>query len=328
MKKVFHFVPSLDIGGVEIAIKKSLADLRQKLDISIFYVRRPGSLDVGQAPWWCALKNIFFDKPDIVITSLWWAHSFGFLFKLAGVRWICFIHNSRFANTIDRFVCTVSIRFADKVAADSDQAIAFVRSIKKTANVHLIPYIFPLSQCVMKVERIKNTFIYVGRNAKEKRMDLVVNFFKHLLDKFPAVTCRFVIAGDVPLAALNLMKAFGRRVAIESNLSNSEVFNRLFASEYFVVLSDLEGFCMTAYEAVQAGCFIIYRDVGEIKNYVIPGQSFKLMNFDNLYNQFDEVLVKRNKIDLMQVDSIGPKLLNNPGATYTSHFIALVEGDG
>ena len=227
MKKVFHFVPSVDVGGVEIAISKSLPDLRQKLDITIFYVKRPGSLDVGQLPWWRSLKNVFVGRPDVVVTSLWWAHPLGFLFKLVGIRWVCFIHSSRFLHFVDRLVCVASIRFSDEIVGDSDQATSFIRSIKKTANIRIIPYIFPLPQRVTKIERIRNTFIYVGRNAKEKRMDLVVGFFKHLLDNFPGVTCRFVIAGDVPTAVLNLMKMFEKRVAIELNPSNSEVFHRL-----------------------------------------------------------------------------------------------------
>lgn len=325
MKKVFHFVPSLDIGGVGIAIEKSLSDLRQKLDISIFYARRRGSLDVGQMPWWGALKNILVDRPDVVITSLWWAHPLGLLFKLVGVRWVCFIHSSRFAHFIDRWVCISSIWFADQVAADSDQSEAFVCSIKKSVYVRVIPYVFPLPPWVTTVERSRNSFIYVGRNAKEKRMDLVVGFFEHLLTTFRGVTCRFAIAGDVPIAVLRLTESFGKRVVVESNLSNSEVLYRLCASEYFVVLSDFEGFCMAANEAVQAGCFVIYRDVGEIKKYVLPDQSFKVMNLEDLYNQFDEVLAKRNETHLTGVEGAGPKSGDDFSVTYTSRFVALIE---
>ena len=324
MKKVFHFVPSLDIGGVEIGIEKSTSDLRQKIDISIFYVRRRGSLEVGQMPWWGALKNLFVEKPDVVITSLWWTHPFGLLFKLVGIRWVCFIHNAGFDHNIDRLVCNAAISFADEVAADSDQTAAYVRSIKEKVNVYVIPYIFPLSQEAIKVERIRNSFIFVGRNSKQKRLDLVVEFFKHLIENFPSVTCRFAIAGDVPIEVLMLRETFKNRVAVESNLSNSEVLYWLCASEYFVVLSDYEGYCMAANEAVQAGCFIIYRDVGEIKNYVLPDQSFKVMNHENSYNQFDEVLARRNEIHPMDIERVCPKLRSNASFTYTSRFLAAV----
>jgi len=324
MKKVFHFVPSLDIGGVEIGIKKSLPELGQKIDISIFYVKRRGSLDVGQMPWWGALKNLFVEKPDVVITSLWWTHPFGLLFKLVGIRWVCFIHNAGFDHNIDRAVCNAAIIFADEVAADSDQTVAYVRSIKKKVNVHVIPYIFTLSQGAIKVERLRNSFIFVGRSAKQKRMDLVVEFFNHLLYNFPSVTCRFVIAGDVPRAVLMLRETFNKRVVVESNLSNSEVLYRLCVSEYFVVLSDFEGYCMAANEAVQAGCFIIYRDVGEIKNYVLPDRSFEVMNLENAYNQFDEVLARRNEIHPMGIERSVSKSRSNSSFTYTSRFLALI----
>ena len=318
-------MPSLDIGGVEIGIEKSLSDLRQKIDISIFYVKRRGSLDVGQMPWWCALKNLFVESPEVVITSLWWAHPFGLLFKLVGIRWVCFIHNAGFVHNVDRLICNAAMSFADEVAADSDQAAAYVRSIKKKVNVYVIPYIFPLSQGAIKVERLRNSFIFAGRNAKQKRIDLVVEFFKHILSKFPSATCRFVIAGDVPTAILMLRETFNNRVAVESNLSNREVLYRLCSSEYFVVLSDYEGYCMAANEAVQAGCFIIYRDVGEIKNYVLPDQSFKVVNLENSYDQFDEVLARRNEIHPIGIERTGQELRSDCTFTYTSRFLALIE---
>lgn len=325
MRKVFHFVPSLDIGGVEIAIEKSLPDLRQKIDISIFYVRRRGSLDIGQMPWWGALKNVFVGRPDVVITSLWWAHPLGLLFKLAGIRWVCFIHNAGCTHAIDRLICTASIRFADVIATDSDQTSAFVRSIKPRVKVHVIPYIFPLPQEALTVERIRSSFIFVGRDTEQKRLDLVVGFFKHLLTNFPKVTCRFAIAGDVPTAVSNLIGSFEKRAVVESNLSNNEVLHLLCASEYFVVLSDFEGFCMAANEAVQAGCFVIYRDVGEIKNYVLPDLSFQVMNHENFYNQFDEILTKRNQNHQIGVESAGPKLQGDFDGTYTSRFMDLIK---
>lgn len=324
MKRVFHFVPALDIGGIEVAIEKSLPDLRKTLDISIFFVRHRGSLDIGQISWWRAIKNIFIDRPDVVVTSLWWAHPIGLLFKLAGIRWVCFIHNSQFAHCVDRIICTASIWFSSEVVADSDQAAAFVRTIKKTVNVHVIPYIFPVPQQAVKIGRNRNSFIYVGRNAKEKRIDLVAGFFKYLLSNSSTVTCRFVIAGDIPSVVLNLTKLFGKRVTVESNLPSSEVLLRLLASEYFVVLSDFEGFCMAANEAVQAGCFVIYRDVGEIKNYVSPDLSFKVLDHASFYNQIDELLAIRNEIYPIGVQNPEPNLQSDFSVTYLSRFLDLI----
>jgi len=327
MRKVFHFVASMEIGGVQVAIDKSLPDLRKKLDISIFYVRHRGSLDVGQMPWWKALKNIFFARPDVVITSLWWAHPFGLLFRLVGIRWICFIHNAGVTHTVDRIVCLASIRLAMEVATDSDQTSVFVRSIKETENIHVIPYIFPLPIELMKTVRVRNSFICVCRNTAQKRLDLIADFYKHLLTNSPNVTCRFVISGGVPLAILNLMELFGTRVFLERDLMNADVLKRLCASEYFVVLSDYEGFCMAANEAVQAGCFIIYRDVGEIKNYVLSDQSFKVMRLGDFYAQFDEVLAKRNEIDPIEFELSGAKLSRECTTTYASRFIAMMESE-
>ena len=325
MKKVFHFVPSLAIGGVEIGIEKSLPDLKQKFDISIFYVKHPGSLNVGQLPWWRAIKNIFVARPDVVISSLWWSHPLGLLFKLVGIKWVCFIHNAGLTHLIDRIVCKTAILLSDVVAADSEQAVAFVRTIKKNVKSHVIPYIFPLENESIKIKRRKNSFIFVGRNTPQKRIDLIVGFFKYFLENYPAITCRFVISGDIPKEALDLKKSFSERVTLESNLSNNDVLCRLYVSEYFVVLSDYEGFCMAANEAVRAGCFVIYRDVGEIKSYILPNHSYRVMDLVNLNHQFAEVLRKRDEAHLEKVDTEEPKFQGGLKETYVSSFIALMD---
>lgn len=323
MKKVFHFVPSLDIGGVEIAIQKSLPELDGKVDVSIFYIRRRGHLDVRQKPWWRALKHIFFDRPDVVITSLWWAHPVGFFFRMAGVRWVSFIHLAGSAHAIDRIVCAASIWLADEVAADSDQTALFVRSIKKSANVHVIPYVFLPPVGCDEIKRIPDSFIFVGRNSSQKRLDLVVGFFRHILTKFSNVTCRFVIAGEASPDILNLTQSFGPRVTIELNIPNDEVVKRLFASEYFVVLSDYEGFCMAANEAVHAGCFVIYRDVGEIGNYVLPTLSFKVEEGENFHERFEKTFEARKQSGLVS-SAGGIRYFGHIDKTYISSFISLI----
>lgn len=325
MKKVFHFVPSMAIGGVEIAIEKSLPELRRKFDISIFYVKCHGSLNVGQLPWWSALRNIFVARPNVVISSLWWAHPLGLLFKLAGVKWVCFIHSTGLTHAFDQLISKAAILLSDVVVADSEQTVTFIHTIKKNVKAHVIPYIFPLEKESVKIKRRKNSFIFVGRSTPLKRIDLIVDFLKYFLVNYPTVTCRFVISGDIPKDVLSLKEFFSERVTVETDLSNHEVFYRLCASEYFLVLSDYEGFCMAANEAVQAGCFIIYRDVGEIKSYVLPKHSYKVVNMDNLFLQFAEVLKKRNDTHPEGVDVEEPKFQGEPEETYVSSFIALID---
>lgn len=327
MRKIYHFVPSLDIGGVETAIGKSLPELNEKVDISIFYVRRRGLLDLGQMVWWRAFRNIFFAQPDLIITSLWWAHPFGLLFKLMGVRWVCFIHASVFFHFVDRLVCTAAVQLADQVAADSVKTATFVGSINKAVSAHVVPYIFPFPPGIPNVGRVKDSFIFVGRSSSQKRLDLVVGVFEYLLLKFPHVTCRFVVSGEVPAAVSNLGSCFPNRVFVEVNLSNNEVLSRLFASEYYVLFSDFEGFSMSAYEAVQAGCFVIYRDVGEIKTYVDPEMSLSVVDVERLFEEVEELIDRRSQIAIDPVVAEGSQLASVvPEVTYTSSFLSLVLG--
>lgn len=324
-KKVFHFVPSMDIGGVEVGIQRSLPDLRKRFDISIFYVKGRGSLCVGQFPWWRALKNLFKDKPEIVVTSLWWAHPFGMLFSFAGARWVCFMHNAGLTHVIDRLVCRAAVRMADEVAADSNATVQFVRKIKKDVKAQAIPYFFQLDHEFRALKRIPNSFIFVGRGTAQKRIDLVAEFFGKLLASFPDVTCRFVIAGECSKDVWQLAAAYRGRVTVENDLPNQEVIRRLCASEYFVVLSDYEGFCMAAHEAVQAGCFVIYRDVGEIRNYVVPGMSFMVRDITGLAAEFSEFLKGRTRVHTASETQESRQQASRQ-ETYSAFFIDLIAG--
>lgn len=324
-KKVFHFLPSLDMGGVEIAVEKSIAHLRQQIDISVFYVRRHGSLEVGQVSWRYAIKHIFKSRPDVVVTSLWWAHPFGLLFKLVGVRWICFIHNAGLTHLIDKIICTAAIWGADEIATDSTKTEKFVLSLNKKLTLHVIPYIFPPALDGLNISRVKKSFIFVGRNVGQKRLDLVVDFFRYFLKKYSDITCRFVIAGQTSMIVTKLENSFDPRVSVEYNISNDEVMLRLYSSEYFVMLSDYEGFSMSTYEAVQAGCFVIYRDVGEIGKYITQNLSFNVVSLKDFYVRFDKIFKMRN---------LGSPVNNLHGISnskldyrlsYTSEFLKMIK---
>lgn len=325
MRRVFYFVPTLNIGGVEVAIEKSLPELRQSLDIRVFYVITRGARDLGQRPWWTALKNLVVDRPDVVITSLWPAHPLGLLFKLCGVRWVCFIHNVGFTHNTDKVVLTASMKAADEVAVDSAEAGVFVRSIRKSAKTHVIPYVFPFPAHLAGIRKTRSSFIFAGRNKPQKRLDLVAAFFEHVLGTVPEAVCRFVIAGDVPPSVDRVAGGFAGRVEVDANIANDQVLERLSRSEYFVVLSDYEGFCMAAYEAVQAGCFVIYRDVGEIKKYVPRDRSFVVRDLNTFHDEFDGVLEERNRKTDSPADGALPTTPDCRGS-YTASFLALMQG--
>jgi glycosyltransferase involved in cell wall biosynthesis len=324
VRKVFYFVPSLAIGGVEVGIEKALPALRRSLDIQIFCVKTRGVRALGHNPWWAALKDLVVAPPDVVITSLWPAHPLGLLFKLRGVRWVCFIHSVGFVHAMDRWSVTASMNLADEVAVDSAEVGVFVRSIKKSAKVHVIPYIFPFPAHLAGIRKTRNSFIFVGRSNAQKRLDLVVTFFEHVLTKIPEAVCRFVIAGDIPPNVNRVAEASAGRVEVEANITNGQVLERLSRSEYFVVLSDYEGFCMAAYEAVQAGCFVIYRDVGEIKNYVSRDRSFLVRDPDTFHEQFDRVLEERNRGTGFSAQGNIPAAPDH-GESYTANFLALMQ---
>ena len=120
--RVAHIVPSLDIGGVEIGILKSRIALQDKLDYRVFFVKKEGSLTVTQLSVFRLLFEILKGswKPDVVITSLWWSHPFGWLLRSRNRTWIAFFHSAAYAHSIDRIIQKWAWRNADKCIVDSN----------------------------------------------------------------------------------------------------------------------------------------------------------------------------------------------------------------
>ena len=314
---------SFDIGGVEVAVEKSLPELQRELDIQVFYVRRHGVLELGQNPWWESLRCLCINRPDVVITSLWSAHLFGFIFKLFGVKWVCFIHNAGVTHFIDNIICKFSILLSDAVAVDSHRTRDFVISVKRSVRVHVIPYIFRTNESNLPHPKILDSFIFVGRNSQQKRLDIVAKFLRYVLTHLENSSCQLIISGVVPAYAEELVTDFPHRTVIKNNLRNEDVINQLVCSENFVVLSDYEGFCMAAYEAVQARCNIIYRDVGEISSYVNQEQSFLVRDISNFHDEFLEWYSKKDSVR----DNNNAKYSSRPNDanTYVMRYLELIK---
>src|SRR3989344_2160343 len=140
---IAHIVPAMDIGGVEIGITRSFVEINRQFAYEVYYVRRKGSLEVGQQSVLRLLKKVLLgdNKPDIILTSLWWSHLFGWLIRSRNRQWVAFFHSAGFFHKVDSIVCRWAWRRADKCLVDSMATHnAISRSLRKPDAV--IPYIF------------------------------------------------------------------------------------------------------------------------------------------------------------------------------------------
>lgn len=322
--RVFYFIPSMNIGGVEMGLKKAFPYLREKLDIQVFYVKSKGVLDVNQRSFFSALIGLFgSNRPNVVISSLWPSLIIGYLFSLTGVPWIIFVHSARFHHKLDAFFHKHFLHRCNIVAVDSKATQRFVENTYKSRKqiTHIIPFYFPLAQSpeYLRSKKKARSFIFVGRCHPVKRLDLVCALAKKVLHKWSDSTFNFILVGEPNNEVTQLSVEYPDRIFIKLNLANALVLEELVKSHVYVILSDQEGFSMSTAEAVSSGCFVIYHDVGEIRHYVPVDYSLCVEQRNIQNGSFLNLL---GDLDLPSQIPIN----NNPLiGNYVSSFLSLVD---
>ena len=289
-----HIITSMNFGGVEVAIQKSLKDLNKNFDYKIFTVKNVGKPKIGQKNYIYLIKYIISQKwvPDVIITSLWWSHILGLILKIFGFKWYAFYHSSSSTHLINYLITRISSMISDCCFADSQETKRFIAKFTKK-EIKIIPYKFSAK----KAKNISNPlkrfydFIFVGRIIKDKRIDLIINVAKKISDKIPNQKFCFVISGD---SKIKINKLPNTKIYFKFNLRNARVLEYMEKSKFYLNLSDREGMSMSTIESIQSGCIPITRPVGEIKNYVSKNTALLVKNVDE--NSLDDVVNKLIKI--------------------------------
>jgi glycosyltransferase involved in cell wall biosynthesis len=275
---IAHVLPGMNFGGVEIGILKSYKVLNQEFDYKVYYVRESGTLDVAQSSVLILLKNILFKKnyPDLLLTSLWWGHLVGILLLPFGIRWACFIHSTGYSSLIDKITIKLALTFSKNHIFDSTTTKEYFNSFKNRNNF-VVPYIFsnPGNEFSLS-NNPQYTFSWVGRNSKEKRLDLLVKFIASLEKEGISFRFNVCIAGDRYSPLDNLAAKLNNSISLQYNVLPEKVISIYKDSKISLCFSDYEGFSATIAEAALHGNLICGRKVGELPNYLCNEQTIWL----------------------------------------------------
>lgn len=278
--RVAHIVPAMDIGGVEVAIARSHKAINRLIDYRVFFVRRSGKLLCDQRHvvhllWDCTRGRW---RPDIVVTSLWWSHPFGIVFRLLGVSWISFFHNSGFKRRYQKAVLSMAWRHADGRFVDSDATGEFFREIAER-EFKVIPYIFRdrVGHCDWLQRRYD--LIWVGRPVLAKRTDLAARFLRRVAEQRNSGRVCLVVAGNIPKEFKELDLGPEWTLDIRQSLDNDSVWELLENSRFYLLTSEFEGMSMSTIDAIYAGCVPVVRIVGELEGYI--GTEYELAILDS-----------------------------------------------
>lgn len=323
-KKIVYILHGLDVGGVEIALLSAIPILQKQFNIKIFVLGsineslvRSYNVDVEKLlvqvdlPVYTFLfeinkivKQIESFNPDIVISSLWRAHLIGKIYKdkHINVKYLSFIHSSKFFHFLDAYFTKKSLPNADKILTDSNKSAQFITKFTNKQPV-IISFLTNKSTNKYKLRTIVKGqpihLLFLGRIHAQKNLPRVIRIIHALVQKDEDVyldiygrdngdkaTCEKIIQ------ELSLSK----RVRFKGQITNARDKFGLFNQYHFLIQASIaEGMAMSVAEAMQSGLPCIVTPVGEIKNYAVDLHSaiFLAEEEDRFSDEIDLKKIRR-----------------------------------
>jgi glycosyltransferase involved in cell wall biosynthesis len=271
--KVLHVVPSLNIGGVEVAISRSFDQLNLSISYEVLSIKGPGALAMPAVSW----KDILFrclyarDLPDVVVSSLWLGHLIGCVLSIVTrAKWVPFFHSARSAGFLRDSVLSSAARMAKMVFFDSDSTRYYYEKLP-SEKFKVIPYRFPIQHAIKPTKQERSyDCIFVGRLTPEKRIDLLIDYLEQMQSLRSGFRAVVVLATDINKLDLFKLNLKARKVTanVKFNLDQTEVISLMLNSSLYLSFSDTEGFSMACVDAMSCGCVPVVKPVGEIGLYV------------------------------------------------------------
>lgn len=164
------------------------------------------------------------------------------------------------------------------------KVIAVSRNDKKTFSRICKPVYIPNGIDFSTLSGIKrkpkeNTFLYIGRISRNKRIDRLIGFINNI-----AGAKLYIAGADFEGLCGELMEKSKKlgvddRVEFLGEISEKKKLGLLGKAEFFVSASQYEGFGISALEAMAAGCTPILQDIPAFRELAANGRGH-LVNFD------------------------------------------------
>ncbi|HCE3714194.1 glycosyltransferase family 4 protein [Vibrio parahaemolyticus] len=287
-KKIAHILPTLEIGGAEMAaLSISIAAAKSELNYRIFVIKKYDErlLSKFSLPQNVVLPSkVLFSynlglliklikyKPDIIISSMWKSVPVAlFLSFFHDCKKCFFMHSTRFFHIFDRFVSTFAIKKFDLVLVDSRSSEEFLGSLFK--KIKIMPFYLVLRKLKKRdVKYRKHSFVFVGRIDPVKNIERALDVFYEYHKSFPMA--HFDIYGpEVDMKYLSLIKCKIITLGLEDKVSFKGVldfdnFPKIISTyQFYLQFSHMEGMAISVMEAMQLGLVPVVSPVGEIGQY-------------------------------------------------------------
>jgi len=251
------------------------------------------------------LKKILNLKYDIIHV-----HGFGFLSDLipsvklfmgkkifisthGGIfhtRYASFFKNLYF-DTILRF----DLLFADKIIAHSLKDKKLFLKISNPNRISLVNYGINWER-LSKIKRKNDgkTLIYVGRLAKNKRLDRILHVLYHLKKKIPDI--KLLLIGSDWGEKEKLIR-LAKELDVLGNMEfvgsvpHEKVEKCLSKSDIFLLSSSYEGFGISVLEAMASGLPVVVNNIPSMKEIISNGKNGFVVDFSK-YKKVSKLIIK------------------------------------
>jgi len=312
IKKIIHLIPCDEIGGVETGAKLAQEEFENDISYKIQYIYKSNDNIISRfinfiKTTHSLFKEIKSSENYIILSSTWMPHVIAFILNilLKNMRWISFLHNTKYTNIISHLICTKLTRLADKQVFDSYSS---ARSYNYNPINHnrIINYFFKKYDLqkfdIKNWSNRKYDFITVATNSKQKGYQDIEKFLTEISKVYPS-RLRILIISDKLKNVVDfdlLKKQFNSICDIDYklNIPNDDVLKCMIESKIYFCLSNYEGFAATIVESLLSGCFVVTTNVGEQKYYLHSDRKITLNNKDDY------------KLDFNYINQNGPSIEN------------------
>lgn len=178
-----------------------------------------------------------------------------------------------------------------KVIADSESDFEKVSQVAE--NVVLVENGVEVKK---KGKKEENSFLFAGRIAENKRIDLLLVAMEKSLKNGAKL---YVVGEDWQGLEKGLKKkaeelGVEERVEFAGKVSEEELNEFYAKSEFFVSASEFEGFGLTAIEAMSAGCIPILNRIPSFEKFVVEGKNGFLVDFSDAEKTGEKILKAMN----------------------------------
>lgn len=189
-----------------------------------------------------------------------------------GIRWLPFFHAAAREGGHRDLVLAWAARRSRLRLCDSAATAAYFGF--SAADTIICPFLFDRPMPEPQPGQRPYAMVVCGRLSPEKRPDLILSFLEMMQKRWPAARPLLLLSGDEAALTIFDGQAADRRLhaTILHNVPSEDVAGHMQSADFYLNLSDYEGFSMTTVEALRTGCVPVVRPVGEIPNY-LPRQA-------------------------------------------------------